>query len=1171
MTVVLGANAGIIDTSQNYEMLTSTGLALDNQESYSPGANLYISRPVKDRESQVWQFTHLGDDVYLIENALSQLAVDNSGSGKVESRVLQWDSNSSNLNQQWKAERNSDGSVTFTSVPTGFYLAYSDAEPVGEPVMQLPKTDGKSRHTWILHPSDVKVTVEPLRTSSSYEWENQHIIGINKEPASATFIPFADSKSMKQDRYYASPWLRNSSSRYMLLNGKWKFNWVKSPQERPVNFYRLSFNVDSWADIVVPSNWEMEGYGTPIYTNITYPFRNNPPFIQPQRNYTVCDEPNAVGSYRRDFNLPSEWSDKEVFITFEGVYSAMYLWVNGKKVGYSQGPTTDARFDITKYIHKGKNTVAVEVYRWSDGSYLEDQDMFRMSGIYRDVYLTAVPKTALRDISLTSRISSDYSCATLDIKTKVRNYGTKKDVRIVNVELIDPKGRKIAETSSSATAVAPGKEVQICCSTDVINPELWNCEIPNLYTVNIEMIGADGKVVEATTQKYGFRNIEIQNNKVYVNGMLTYFKGANHHDIHPRKGKAVPVETMIEDVLLFKRHNLNTIRTSHYPKDPKMYALFDYYGLYVMDEADQECHGNMSLTNNPEWREAFVDRAVRMVERDKNHPSVIFWSLGNESGGGCNAIAEYDAVRAIDSRIIHYEGMNDIADIDSRMYPSIDGMIEQDRTKRAKPFFLCEYAHAMGNAIGNLPQYWDYIENHSDRMIGGCIWDWVDQSLNKPGQPDNRYYFGGSFGDYPNDNDFCCNGIVGSDRKVTPKLLEVKNVYRYIGFEMPERNILILKNKYTALNLSDFTLTYKIERNGELQKESTIELPDCPPGQSLTLTFPFLDDVRDDAEYFVIFDIKLKKDVLWAQSGHSVASEQFKLNDYCPTLADISARTTLSFHTESDNRLYVGNDSCEFTFNTEKGTLIGIRHGSTQLMHGTEGFILSWYRSINNKFYAWIEPSVTVDDFTYTLAPDSKSAKITSKHTAKIGDTDILYMVDYTLYANGTADVDVHFHTPADFALPRLGMTAMLNPSLEHLNWYGRGPMENYPDRQAAAFVGLYSSTVENMREHYVRAQSMGNRCDTRWLTLTGHSGHGLRITGASPIAFSALHYTDRDLWNVKYDHNLESVHRAEVVLTLDCVQNGLGNGSCGPGPLAEYTITPGKQYSYTFRIEPIE
>ena len=679
----IGATAQTIDVNQAYEIHALSGLALDNQASVDAGSKIFISKRVPGKESQIWQFIPVEKDVYCIVSPLSQQALDNGGSGAVERTIIQWHSDPNNSNQQWRITQQANGHYTFTSMAGGYNLGFPGpgpiGEPIGEPISQVKPDANQPNQQWLLVKSNVKVKADPLKTHSDNDWENQHIFAINKEDGHATFIPFANVEEMKADPAYRRPWKRTHSSRYLLLNGNWKFNWAKQPEDRPKDFYRTNYDVSHWAEIPVPSNWEMHGYGTPIYTNITYPFRNNPPFIQGQRGYTVEKaEPNAVGSYRHEFTLPAGWKDKEVFIHFDGVYSAMYLWVNGKKVGYSQGANNDARFDITRYVRPGKNQLAVEVYRWSDGSYLEDQDMFRLSGIHRDVYLVATPKVQLRDLHLTSILSPRYDKAELHVKSKIRNHGRAMRNASVRISLLDESGKMLRQFTAETGALAAGKEVTVSSKGSIRDPELWSAETPYLYTVNAELLDEQGQVLEATTQQYGFRTIEIRNKKVYINGMLTLFKGANRHDIHPQYGKAVPVESMIEDILLFKRHNLNTIRTSHYPNDPKMYGLFDYYGLYVMDEADQECHGNMSLTDNPTWEAAFVDRAIRMVERDKNHPSVIFWSLGNESGGGCNIVAEYKAARAIDDRPIHYEGMNDEADIDSRMYPSIESMIEQD-------------------------------------------------------------------------------------------------------------------------------------------------------------------------------------------------------------------------------------------------------------------------------------------------------------------------------------------------------------------------------------------------------------------------------------------------------------------------------------------------------------
>lgn len=1162
--------AQVID-KQLYEIQTESGLAIDNQESFAPNSKLFIAKRVDGKESQVWQLINVKDDIYCIVSPLNEMAIDNAGRKNTENNVLQWDFNPSNVNQQWKLTRNADGTVTFTSVMSGYNLAFPDAGLVGEPISQIKPDAAKAGQKWKLVKSNAKIKATALKTSSDNDWENETIFAINKEEGQSTFIPFASVEEMKADPSYAHPWERNKSSRYMLLNGTWKFNWVKQPEDRPKKFYLPSFDASNWDEIPVPSNWEMHGYGTPIYTNVTYPFRNTPPFIQPQRGYTVVDEPNAVGSYRREFTIPDNWNDKEIFINFEGVYSAMYLWVNGKKVGYSQGANNDARFDITRYVKKGKNLLAVEVYRWSDGSYLEDQDMFRVSGIHRDVYLVATPKVQLRDIYLTSTFNNDYSNAQLNVQSKIRNHGKKAGNATVKVSLIDPDGKVLKQFATEPSTVAGGKEITVNCTSDVASPKLWTAETPNLYTVNLELVDKDGKLLETTTQKYGFRNVEIKNDKVYINGMLTMFKGANHHDTHPVYGKAIPVDVMIQDILLYKQYNLNTIRTSHYPKDPKMYALFDYYGLYVMDEADQECHGNHSITNKPSWEGAFVDRAVRMVQRDKNHPSVIFWSLGNESGGGCNITAEYNAAKAIDNRIIHYEGMNDQADIDSRMYPSIESMIQTDKAKRNKPFFLCEYAHAMGNAIGNLEEYWDYIEYKSDRMIGGCIWDWVDQAFAKPGESPSRLYFGGSFGDAPNDNDFCCNGIITADRRVTPKLIEVKKVYQYITPKLNGLNKIDLHNRYIALNLNQFKLTAKIEKDGKVIKEHTMDLPDCAPTKSVTVDLPMEQYANDPtSEYFVTLEIKLKNDCNWAKAGHTVASEQFALNIKENKPAEIAASDKkLKSYVEDNRWLRFRNDVCEVSFDKSSGQLSGLRYGDRQMLHHQQGPTFNWYRSINNNPRNWEETNVTLKNFDWKADEATNSVTVTAELEATVGKNVVPHTVTYKIYPTGAVDVNAEFHTSDNFNLPRLGLQAFINPAYDNVTWFGRGPIENYQDRKNAAFVGLYSASVDDMREHYVRAQSMGQRTDTRWLTLTDKNGYGLKVTAFGTLDFSALHYTDNDLWRVKYNHDLDNIRRNEVVLNLDCAHRGIGNGSCGPGPRPKYELEKNATYSYAFRLEP--
>ena len=1164
------------DPKQGYEIHTVNGLVLDNQESLDTNTKIFISKREADKESQVWNLIPCEQEgCYTITSPLTQMNVDNSGKGKVECSVIQWSADPKNPNQQWKVTALPNGNYVLTNVGTGYNLGFPDAGLVGEPVFQLEPEASKSNQQWQIRKSNLKVVAEALKTTSHDDWENERIYAINKEEGRATFIPFANSEEMKADPAYTRPWERTHSSRYLLLNGNWKFNWVKQPSERPVDFYKTSYDVSGWKEIPVPSNWEMHGYGTPIYTNITYPIRNNPPFIQGQRGYTVEKEPNAVGSYRREFTLPADWKDKEVFIHFDGIYSAAYVWINGKKVGYSQGSSNDAEFRITPYVKAGKNTVAVEVYRWCDGSFLEDQDMFRLSGIHRDVYLVASPKVRLRDIHLTSQISDRLDKAELKVKTDVHNYGKKVQEATVRVSLLNTEGKPVSSFIIPTGKITGGQE-NVCEGTTTIrDPRLWSAETPSLYTVQLELLDAAGNVLEATSQQYGFRKIEIRNNKVYINNALILFKGANRHDIHPQFGKAVPVESMIEDILLFKRFNLNTIRTSHYPNDPKMYALYDYYGLYVMDEADIECHGNMSLSNRESWEGAYVDRMVRMVERDKNHPSVIFWSMGNESGGGRNFEATYRAAKAIDDRYIHYEGMNDVADMDSRMYPSIESMIEQDEQPRHKPYFLCEYAHAMGNAIGNLEEYWNYIEYHSKRMIGGCIWDWVDQGINMPGQPADHYYFGGSFGDRPNDNDFCCNGIVTADRQVTPKLWEVKKVYQYITLEPNAENSIGVRNRYAFLNLHDFNLRYVILKDGVPIAEEEFSLPDGKPGEHRAVQIPYSRYLTSEGEYYLNLEIKLKKDCVWAKAGHIVATEQLLLQKspntgLQPVAVSASSKESLFKVVEEEKRyLFFRRPGVEITFDKKEGKLTGIRYNGDNMLHLREGWSLNTFRFINNDVRKWQDTQTEVISFDWKWSEDNQSAIVTIQLQETVGDVKVPYKLIYRLYGNGEIDVDASFTTNDDFNLPRLSLQAFFNPSLEQLEWYGRGPIENYRDRKNAAYFGRYQSAVNDMKESYARSQTMGGRCDTRWLTLTNKAGKGIKITAADTFDFSALHYTDKDLFEIKYGHALPDIYRAEVVLNLDCIQRGLGNASCGPGPRPAYEIQKNTVYKYAFRMSP--
>ena len=1136
------ARAQSFDTKKAYVIYRADDLVLDNQGSVQTETGLALGRLEEGNAGQVWQILSAGKDVYQFVNGFSFQALD-CGGGDGEEPVIQWPHEQKNANQHWKLTRHKDGTYTITSVASGLVLGLKKEARFGEAIWQVK--DGP-RQRWRIRESDLKIEFIVPKTSSDKEWENEKVFAIGKEPGHPTLIPYASEEEMLADPAYEHPWERTASSRYLLLNGIWKFNWVKAPEERPVTFYKPSYDVSAWDEIEVPSNWEMKGYGTPLYTNVTYPFLNNPPFIQAQKGYTMEQEPNPVGSYRRDFTLPENWAGQEVYLHFDGVYSAFYVWVNGKQVGYSQGSNNDAEFNISRYVRKGTNTLAVEVYKWSDGSYLEDQDMFRLAGIHRDVYLMARPKGHIEDIRTESVFSGDLS--------EVRLRTTVEASARVQVSLYDEEGHPVGE----------GTEITVEA------PKLWSAEKPYLYTVRLAVYDKAGKLQECTFFKHGFRQVEFRNNKLYINGVLTYLKGADRHDIHPVHGKAVPVESMVEDILLMKRYNLNAVRTSHYPNDPKMYALYDYYGLYIVDEADQECHGNQTLSNEPSWGPAYVDRAVRMVRRDRLHPSVLFWSLGNESGKGCNIVAERDAIKALDSRPVHYEGQNEVADIDSRMYPSLELMEQLDRNGNDKPFFLCEYAHAMGNAIGNLAEYWDYIENKSVRMIGGCIWDWVDQAIVMPGAKDGKLYFGGSFGDMPNDNDFCCNGIVTADRRVTAKLLQVKKVYQYVKIRKaasvsPDGLCLELENRYTAYNLSELQLRYAYLAEGVVVAEGSGDLPAAAPWERCTVQLPAPPEQAGDLTLQV--ELTLKEGTRWCPKGHVVASAEFVLQETKDRLASAPENSfgPLKVYLEEGRFLCARNEAVSVRFDRARGTLLSLCLDGMEVLHGLGGPAFNGYRYISNDASRFV---IDGKDELTTVQPRLTGFRFsaTDDHLKVVVETEICTLV-YDVYAAGYVDVDARFRPGKDYTLPRVGLRMLLNPAYEYLSWYGRGPMENYRDRKDCAFLGIYENTVDGMTEPYVRTQSMGERTDTRWLTFRTQEGQTVTFTANGTFDFSALHYTDEDLYLVKYANDLDQIRRSEVVLNLDCFQTGLGNGSCGPGPLPVYTLVPGQEYTYRFRI----
>ena len=1164
-TLVLSMAAQEFNKSQGYRLEIGEGLALDCQN-----GTITFSPVNKKAMTQVWQIHPSSRPGYnLLFNPYGTVALDNGNNGSREAEVMTWDASEGNPNQQWKIQTLADGTVTLTCAAGDLKLGYNDNCQPGGRVWQMKATDNDVFVKWHMVKTDLKVVTEADKNVSKHEWENQAIYGINKEPGRATMLLYANEKEMHADAAYQKPWLWPNSSLRLMLSGKWQFNWVASPEERPVDFYKMNYDASAWKSIQVPSCVEMLGYGTPIYTNITYPFKNLPPFIKGQEGYTVVKEPNAVSSYRRTFEVPASWDGREIYLHFNGIYSAAYVWVNGQKVGYTQGPNNDSEFDVTKYLKiGGQNLVCVEVYRWSDGSYLEDQDMFRLSGIHRDVYLEARQKVQVQDAYLTTHFGRrGYRQANLNIDLTLQNLDKKAQDAIIECKLYDPQGKLVQICKMTAAKLLKGEKRTVRPFFQVKEPQLWSAEVPNLYTVDINVNG------DISTQKYGFRKIENRNGQVFINDKRVMFKGADRHDTHPVYGKAIPVESMIEDILLMKRYNLNTVRTSHYPNDPRMYALYDYYGIYTMDEADVECHANHSLSKNPKWEGQYVDRQQRMVLRDRNHASVIFWSMGNECGGGSNFVASKKAIQELDGRLIHYEGMNEVADMDSRMYPSIEHMIGLDKNEQlqGRPFFLCEYAHAMGNAIGNLKEYWDYIEFGSKRMIGGCIWDWVDQSLCKWGEPQTNMYYGGGFGDYPNDNDFCCNGIITADRHVTPKLEQVKKVYQYVDFRKTDEGKIRIRNRYCFHDLGAYNLKYELLRNGRIIKSGVTSMPAVQPTDSIDIDMP-VTLPEEKGMYHLNLSLELKEATIWAPAGHSVAAEQIELkNTYKPTLSAALSADELQIN-ETADQISVKGEDWSFGISKKDGSVTDLTYGGKQMVAEGHNFLFNGYRSINNDRMGNL--NVNRDKISVKLVLKDGKPEIEVTERVKAGRdwrTSVSNTMVYSFGKGGMITVISLISNKENEDFRRLGLQAMLDKSLENVEYLGRGPMENYPDRKDCAFIGCYTNTVSGMQEEYIKPQSMGERCDVTWLKLTDNSGKGICISSVlSPFMFSVQHYTDEELWQTKYLHELKNIRKPEVVLHLDAAMRGIGNGSCGPGPLGKYEMEK-KIHNIIFSISPVK
>jgi beta-galactosidase len=1005
------------------------------------------------------------------------------------------------------------------------------------------------------------------------EWQDPEVVGVNKLPARAEAIPFADAVS-------ALTLDRTKTPFYKSLNGDWKFNWCGRPADRPVDFYRTDFNDAKWKTIQVPSCWEMQGYGQPIYTNVRYPHPTNPPFVD--ENY------NPVGSYRTSFELPAGWETRRTIIRFGGVYSGYYLWVNGQKVGYSEDSKTTSEFDLTPFVKPGRNQVAVEVYRWTDGSYLEDQDMFRFSGIFRDVALLSTPKTRIENFRTETILSADYKQASLEIKTDVEGPGGYQ----LEVHLMDGAGKEVATGKSSVYGVTGGLSNHPLASVKLDNPQLWSAEQPNLYTAVINLLDEAGKLRDTRSCRVGFRKIEWKSGVFTVNGKAVKLLGANRHEADPVRGRAITRERMIQDIKLYKQYNLNTVRNSHYPNDSYWYELCDQYGLYVVDEANIESHGmgydwNRSLGNQPIWQKAHLDRTERMVTSNRNHPSIVMWSLGNEAGPGVNFEATAKWIHDNDpTRPVHYERYNEPCDVDSVMYPGVDYLAFEGAKKSNKPFFVCEYAHAMGNAVGNLKEYVEQYDKYP-RLMGGCIWDWVDQGLHKPTPDGSSWYYayGGDFDDSPNDGPFCNNGLILPDRQVTPKLWEVKKIYQRVAFESADATEGKVKvtNKFAFTNLDAYDWSYSISEDGKELAKGILPATSVAPGESKALVLPVEKITKKPGrEYFLRVDLKLKDATIWGEKGHTVAWEQLPISNSMVAPVVVTSKLPALGMSEEIGTYAFTAGGTRIEFDKTTGLLSSFQVDKREMVQ--RGPWLNTFRAfVDND--TWFQRSywesglggmahraITVS--TQRLSPSVARVTVDMDCRGYKG-RGFFHRAIYTILGDGSVTVDNQFDPVGDLPqLPKIGLDLRLNSELQNFTYLGRGPWESYPDRKMAQDVGLYSMKVSEAGTQYVRPQENGNREEVRWAALTDSNGSGLMFQAWDKLAVTVSQNDPRDVDASRHENGEPAkffpiIPRNETIVSLDAQQMGLGGASCGPSPLQQYLCKPGAR-TWRVIIKPV-
>jgi beta-galactosidase len=1001
------------------------------------------------------------------------------------------------------------------------------------------------------------------------EIEDPENIGINKEANHATLMPYGSLSEGLAAK-------RSASSFSQSLNGLWKFNWVDWPQKRPVDFYKPEYDVSRWKEIKVPSNWQVEGYGTPYYSNYNYIFQSDFPKVMsnPPERFTAFKERNPVGSYRRNFTVPATWKGRRIFITFDGVDAGFFIWVNGQQVGYSVNSRNAAEFDLTKYIKPGNNTLAVEVYRFTTGSYLEDQDMWRLSGIFRNVTLWSSPQEHIRDYFIRTSLDASYQHGIMVLSAKVKNYGdTETKERTLEATLY--KELTPVEKGSyqqKIPALKPGEEVTVELGIAVKNVAKWTAETPNLYTAVINQVEGNSKV-EILSSRVGFRQIAIQGRLFMVNGVPIKLKGVNRHENWPDDGHAVTEAQMIKDILLIKQANCNHVRTCHYSDDPRWYELCDEYGLYLVAEANVECHGAMNRFNEePRIKAAIIDRNVANTENFKNHASVVIWSLGNENGsGGSNFRAALAAIKAIDpSRPTHYEGFGigtkNPADMDSQMYTDPESLDKRanDQTL-TKPFYLCEYAHAMFNSMGSVDIYNDLFDKYP-ALLGGAIWEWQDQGIYNNRDPKHPITaFGGGFGEYPNDRYFIHKGVVFSDRSLKPHYPELKHAYQWISISAKDiaHKTFTIKNRYQFSNLSGLTAKWTLSENGTALTAGNLSVGAINPGEEKDITIPYSVQPKPGAEYFLRVSFALAKDEHWAQKGYEVASQQFVLPVSVPAAATPApGKLTL---TDSKEVIQVTGTGFTLSFDKTKGTFTRMEAGGKNLLQTGGGPMLHLWRAPHQKDDMWAYPDWEKNGLTnltwvtdavnsHQLAPGVVEINVRLTGTGK-QDFMVHHQVVYTINSKGLikAANTVDFSNPK-LVLAKIGVRLFLDKTLDKFDYLGRGPMENYADRKRGFDVGHYSSSVRQQMTPYEKPMESGNHEDVRWAHVTNATGTGITVQqDTALLQVAALPYSDEEMWPVEYKIDLPP--SKGTVLCISAQTLGVGSYGCGPRPLEQYRV----------------